>query len=54
MQPLTAQSARALVFRYRWFTLGVIARIHWQAAKLWLKRVPYFTKPAPPALPTTR
>lgn len=54
MQPLTPQSARALVFRYRWFTLGVIARIHWQAAKLWLKRVPFFTKPAPPALPTTR
>jgi hypothetical protein len=53
-QPLTAQSVRLLLFRYRWFTLGVIARIHWQAAKLWLKRVPFFTKPAPPALPITR
>jgi DUF1365 family protein len=29
-------------------TLGVIARIHWQALKLWLKRVPFFSKPGPP------
>ena len=27
-------------------TLGVIARIHWQALQLWLKRVPFFRKPA--------
>ncbi|WP_412179449.1 DUF1365 family protein [Variovorax paradoxus] len=29
-------------------TLGLIARIHWQAARLWLKRVPFVHKPAPP------
>ena len=29
-------------------TLMVMARIHWQALKLWLKRVPFFTKPTPP------
>jgi DUF1365 family protein len=23
-------------------TLGVVARIHWQALRLWLKRVPFF------------
>ncbi|HET9977299.1 MAG TPA: DUF1365 family protein [Burkholderiaceae bacterium] len=27
----------------------VIARIHWQALRLTLKRVPYYAKPAPPA-----
>jgi DUF1365 family protein len=43
-----------LFFRYRWFTLGVVARIHWQAAKLWWRRVPWFAKPAPPSVPLTR
>lgn len=48
------RSAASLFWRYRWFTLGVVARIHLQAAKLWLRRVPWFTKPAPPTLPLTR
>jgi hypothetical protein len=30
-------------------TLGVVARIHWQALRLALKRVPFFRKPVPPA-----
>jgi hypothetical protein len=25
-------------------TLGVVARIHWQALRLWAKRVPFFGK----------
>jgi DUF1365 family protein len=53
VEPLPRRAA-ALFWRYRWFTLGVIARIHLQAAKLWLRRVPWFTKPAPPPLPVTR
>jgi DUF1365 family protein len=35
-------------------TAGVIARIHWQALRLWLKGVPFFSKPLPPARETTR
>ncbi len=31
-----------------WFTIGVVARIHWHAVKLWLKKVPYYRKPKPP------
>ena len=54
LRPLAAPATRSLLLRYRWFTLGVIARIHWQAARLWLKRVPFFSKPAPPELSTTR
>ena len=49
----TALSARATLrafFAYPLFTLGVVARIHWQAFKLWRKRVPWFRKPAPPTL----
>jgi DUF1365 family protein len=34
---------------YPLMTLRVIAAIHWQALKLWLKRVPVFTHPAKPA-----
>jgi DUF1365 family protein len=35
-------------------TLGVIARIHWQALRLWRKHVPFFAKPAPPQAFITR
>lgn len=35
-------------------TVSVVARIHWQAFLLWRKRVPFFSKPIPPVLDTTR
>lgn len=38
-----------LFLRFGWFTLGVVARIHWQAWNLWRHHVPFFAKPAPPA-----
>ncbi len=53
VQPLPAHAA-SLFLRYRWFTLGVVARIHWQAAKLWWRRVPFFSKPAPPGASLSR
>jgi DUF1365 family protein len=48
LRALTPASARAAFFGTPLMTLGVIARIHWQAARLWFKRVPFFSKPAPP------
>lgn len=39
---------------YPLLTFGVVFRIHWQALKLWLKRVPFFSKPQPPLTETTR
>lgn len=36
-------------WRYPAMTAMVIVRIHWQAVRLWLKRVPFFSKPEPPA-----
>lgn len=36
--------ARALL-RYPLMTVMVITRIHWQALKLWLKKVPFYRKP---------
>jgi uncharacterized protein len=53
VQPLPAHAA-SLFLRYRWFTLGVVTRIHWQAAKLWWRRVPFFSKPAPPGASLSR
>jgi DUF1365 family protein len=35
-------------------SIGVIARIHWQALQLWLKRVPLVSKPSPPEQFATR
>lgn len=53
-EPLSPSAVRGLLWRYRWFTVGVILRIHWQAVRLWMKRVPYVAKPAPPLHRTTR
>lgn len=49
----TAGLVRAF-FAYPWMTAGVIARIHWQALRLWIKGVPFFSKPLPPTRETTR
>jgi DUF1365 family protein len=52
--PLDARAVRSLWWRYRFFTAAVVARIHWQALKLAMRRVPFFTKPAPPPQGTSR
>jgi uncharacterized protein len=44
----SASISRALL-KYPLFTFGVVARIHWHALQLWLKRVPFFSKPEPPS-----
>jgi hypothetical protein len=49
LEPVTAASLRRALLRYPALTLGVVARIHWQALRLWLKRVPFWRKPVPPA-----
>ena len=54
LQPLTAASARRAFLGMPLMTLGVIARIHWQAVRLFLKRVPFVAKPAPPRTFITR
>jgi uncharacterized protein len=54
LEPLTPARVRAAFFGMPLMTLGVIARIHWHALQLWLKRVPFFRKPAAPPAFTTR
>ena len=51
---MTDRALLRALLGYPAFTFGVIARIHWQALRLLLKRVPFFSKPAPPADPVTR
>ena len=54
LQALTPASARSAFFGMPLMTLSVVARIHWQALRLWLKRVPFFAKPAAPEANTSR
>ena len=54
LAPLTGASVRAAFFGMPLMTLGVVARIHLHALRLWAKRVPFFSKPAPPRAFITR
>ena len=54
LEPLTKAAIRKALLRYPAMTFGVVARIHWQAFKLWLKRVPFVPKPKPPEIFVTR
>ena len=54
LAPLTPASVRAAFFGLPLMSFGVIARIHWQALRVWVKRVPYVKKPAPPDRFVTR
>jgi len=54
LAPLTDGALLRACLAYPAFTFGVVARIHWQALKLWRKRVPLSPKPEPPALDVSR
>lgn len=54
VQPATGRLALKAFFTYPLMTVGVIAKIHWQAFRLWRKRVPFFSKPTPPSRELTR
>ena len=54
LHPITAQTLRRALWGYPAMTLAVIARIHWQALRLWIKRVRFHGKPQPPASTVTR
>ena len=48
LEPITPAALRRALWGYPLMTVMVVARIHWQALKLWLKHVPFFSKPTPP------
>jgi len=61
LQPWSVTAQRQVLWRMPLLTLGIVARIHWQALRLWCKQVPFFSKPpygvpptVPPGAPPTR
>ncbi len=52
--PLCPGTVRRALWGYPGMTLALIARIHWQALRLWLKCVAIHRKPAPPPTALTR
>lgn len=49
-QPLNASTVRQALLAQPLLTIGVFAKIHWQALKLWWKKVPFFRQPQPPVI----
>ncbi len=54
LAPATPERLRAALWRHPLLTFGVIARIHWQALRLWMRRVRINGKPAAPEAFLTR
>lgn len=54
VEPLTAAGVRRAVLRSPPMTLLIVARIHWQALRLWLRGLAVHSLPPPPALAVTR
>lgn len=48
LEPLTPATLKRALWHYPAMTLMVVARIHWQALKLWLKRTGFVSKPSAP------
>jgi uncharacterized protein len=48
LAPASTALQRRVFWSHPLMTFGVVARIHWQAIKLWLKHVPYVRKPTKP------
>ncbi|QWE02438.1 DUF1365 domain-containing protein [Polynucleobacter sp. JS-JIR-II-b4] len=53
-RPLSRTNIMLALLRYPLMSLGVVFRIHWQALKLWVKGVPFHSKPKPPELEVSR
>jgi DUF1365 family protein len=47
-QTINDRTVLRAFFSFPLMTLAVVVRIHWQALKLWRRRVPFFHKPDPP------
>lgn len=52
--PITSANVARAFFGMPVMTLGVVVRIHWQALRLWLARLPFFSKPIPPQQKVSR
>jgi DUF1365 family protein len=48
-RPLTRARLALALLAHPFMTFAIMARIHWQALRLWVKRAPFFPKPPAPA-----
>ena len=53
LTPLSDASFMKLVLNYNWMTPLVVFRIHYQAVKLFFKKVKFYSKPVPPTKEVT-
>lgn len=54
IEPLSASAVRFALWTLPAMTLRIVARIHWQALMLWLRKLAIVGRPAPPAHAVTR
>ena len=54
IEPLTRGAVRFALWTLPAMTAVIVARIHWHALKLWLKKLPIIGKPVPPELAVSR
>jgi DUF1365 family protein len=53
LEPLSAGAVRFALWTLPAMTAVIVARIHWHALKLWVRRVQFVSKPAPPCAQVT-
>ena len=44
-KPITTRTLNKLLLKYPFMTVKVVAAIYWQALRLWLKRIPFYSHP---------
>jgi len=44
-QPWQANTLNRLLLSYPWMTTKVVVAIYWQALRLWLKKIPFYSHP---------
>ncbi len=54
LTPLAQHGFFSLFFKYGWITPLVVLRIHYQAFKLWIRRIRFHSKPSPPHKEVTK
>ena len=44
-KPITTRTLNQMLLNYPFMTVKVVIAIYWQALRLWLKRIPFYSHP---------